>query len=121
MGARFAFGNDQARGSEYLECSADYKVDRIGLCPFFEEELTVSHDLEVERLQERLGQLQTVQDKLELSLGGIFALDYFLNLCLADDPVAHCFTLMYLIDACTVLPIIFSFIFSGALAVTTAG
>ena len=32
------------------------------------EELTVSHDLEVERLQERLGQLQTVQDKLELAL-----------------------------------------------------
>ena len=32
------------------------------------EELTVSHDLEVERLQERLGQLQTVQDKLELQL-----------------------------------------------------
>ena len=32
------------------------------------EELTVSHDLEVERLQERLGQLQTVQDKLELTL-----------------------------------------------------
>ena len=32
------------------------------------EELTVSHDLEVERLQERLGQLQTVQDKLELSV-----------------------------------------------------
>jgi len=30
--------------------------------------LTVSHDLEVERLQERLGQLQTVQDKLELQL-----------------------------------------------------
>lgn len=32
------------------------------------EELTVSHDLEVERLQERLGQLQTVHDKLELQL-----------------------------------------------------
>ena len=32
------------------------------------EELTVSHDLEVERLQERLGQLQTVPDKLELSV-----------------------------------------------------
>jgi hypothetical protein len=32
------------------------------------EQLTVSHDLEVERLQERLGQLQTVQDKLELAL-----------------------------------------------------
>ena len=32
------------------------------------EELTVSHDLEVERLQERLGQLQTVQDKLQLTL-----------------------------------------------------
>ncbi|KAL1529784.1 hypothetical protein AB1Y20_000718 [Prymnesium parvum] len=32
------------------------------------EELTVSHDLEVERLQERFGQLQTVRDKLELQL-----------------------------------------------------
>jgi len=32
------------------------------------EQLTVSHDLEVERLQERLGQLHTVQDKLELAL-----------------------------------------------------
>jgi len=54
--------------AEGLRSERDTLSDELAGLKAEVEELTVSHDLEVERLQERLGQLQTVQDKLELSL-----------------------------------------------------
>ena len=54
--------------AEALRAERDVLSDELAGLKAEVEELTVSHDLEVERLQERLGQLQTVQDKLELSL-----------------------------------------------------
>ena len=56
------------QGAEALRAERDVLSDELAGLKAEVEELTVSHDLEVERLQERLGQLQTVQDKLELSL-----------------------------------------------------
>jgi len=56
------------QSAEALRTERDTLSDELAGLKAEVEELTVSHDLEVERLQERLGQLQTVQDKLELSL-----------------------------------------------------
>jgi hypothetical protein len=72
MQAQLNETRDAAKASQASaeECRAERDVlsDELGGLKAEVEELTVSHDLEVERLQERLGQLQTVQDKLELSL-----------------------------------------------------
>jgi len=65
--SRAAAQSKQA-AAELLRAERDVLSDELAGLKAEVEELTVSHDLEVERLQERLGQLQTVQDKLELSL-----------------------------------------------------
>ena len=65
--ARAAAGSAQ-RSAGSGRSEKDELGDQLGALKAEVEELTVSHDLEVERLQERLGQLQTVQDKLELAL-----------------------------------------------------
>ena len=61
-------GHGAAVGGAPARSEKDELGDQLGALKAEVEELTVSHDLEVERLQERLGQLQTVQDKLELAL-----------------------------------------------------
>ena len=63
-----ALAQSKQSAAEALRAERDSLSDELAGLKAEVEELTVSHDLEVERLQERLGQLQTVQDKLELSL-----------------------------------------------------
>ena len=63
-----ALAQSKQQAAEALRSERDTLSDELAGLKAEVEELTVSHDLEVERLQERLGQLQTVQDKLELTL-----------------------------------------------------
>merc|ERR1719198_1616044 len=63
-----SLASSKQQAAEALRSERDVLSDELAGLKAEVEELTVSHDLEVERLQERLGQLQTVQDKLELSL-----------------------------------------------------